>query len=108
MASGKANYLSDALLDLLSGNTSYSVPGTLYLALYTSAPTSAGGGTEVSGNNYARASVTNNTTNWASASSQTKHNALPIVFPQASGGNWGTVVAFGIFDASSSGHLLYW
>ena len=34
-------------------------------------------------------------------------NAAAITFPTPSA-NWGTVVAFGIFDATSSGNLLVW
>jgi hypothetical protein len=34
-------------------------------------------------------------------------NSNAITFPQASG-TWGTVVALGIFDASTSGNLLAW
>ena len=40
-------------------------PATLYVALFTSAPTDAGGGTEVSGGSYARAAVTSSLANWA-------------------------------------------
>ena len=38
--------------------------------------------------------------------SQITNNAV-ITFPQATA-NWGTVVAWGLYDASSSGHLLVW
>jgi hypothetical protein len=80
----------------------------VYIALFTTAPVDAGtGGTEVSGNNYSRASVTNNNTNWPAASSGSKSNGTTITFPTASG-SWGTIVAFGIYDASTSGNLLYY
>jgi hypothetical protein len=59
---------------------------------------------------YARVVVTNNVANWANASgtTATKNNANIITFPAATGGNWGTIVAFGIMDASTAGQLLYW
>lgn len=107
MAGGKGNYLSNALLSWVFGQQSLTSIGTLYFALYTSAPTNAGGGTEVSGGSYARVSVTNNTTNFPNASSQQSKNANLIDFGTASA-NWGTIVAVGVFDASTSGNLLYW
>ena len=82
-------------------------PATVYVGLFTAAPTDAGGGTEVSGNNYARVSVTNNGTNWPASSGGAKANGTAITFDTPSG-SWGTVVAMGIFDASSAGNLLAW
>lgn len=107
MAGGKGNYLSNQLLSLVFGATSWSPPATLYFALYTTAPTNAGGGTEVSGGSYARVGLTNNTTNFPVASSQTSRNATLIDFGTASA-NWGTIVAVAVWDASTSGNLMYW
>jgi hypothetical protein len=78
----------------------------VYFALFTSAPNESGGGTECSGGNYSRVSVTNNATNFPASSSGVKANGTAVTFPTASG-NWGTVTAFGVFDASTSGNLLY-
>lgn len=103
----KSNFLELKLLDHVLGNTSYSAPATVYIALYTAAPSDTGGGTEVSGGSYARAAVTNNTTNWPNASGGSKANGADITFPTASG-SWGTVTHWGAFDASTSGNLLYW
>ena len=46
--------------------------------------------------------------NWpnASGTTATKNNGNAIAFPAATA-DWGTVVAFGIYDAASSGNLLY-
>jgi hypothetical protein len=107
MAGSKSDYLENKVLDHVLGNTAYSAPATTYIALYTAAPTDAGGGTEVSGGSYARVSVTNNTTNWPNASGGAKSNGADVTFPTATG-SWGTVVAFGILDASTSGNLMYW
>lgn len=103
----KSDYLESKVLDHLLGRTTYTAPATVYVALYTTAPTDAGGGTEVSGGGYARKAVTNDATNWPAASSSTKSNGTAIAFPEATA-NWGTVVAWGLFDASSGGNLLYW
>jgi len=45
----KSDYLEGKVLDHLLGRTTYTAPATVYVALYTSAPTDSGGGTEVSG-----------------------------------------------------------
>lgn len=107
MAGSKSDFLENELLDHVLGNAAYSAPATVYIALYTADPSDAGGGTEVTGGSYARKAVTNNSTNWPNASGGAKSNGTDIVFVTATA-SWGTVTAFGIFDASSGGNLLYW
>lgn len=113
MAGSKSDYLEAKLLDHVLGATTYTPPATVYIALFTSAPTDAGGGTEVTtagGTLYARVAVTNNTTNWPNASGTSptsKSNGTTFTFPTA-GADWGTVTSFAIFDASSAGNMLYW
>lgn len=102
-----SNYLENKLLGLLFGSTAYSVPANLYIALFTAAPDDTGGGTEVAGGSYARAAVTNNSTNFPVPTTGTSSNANAITFAQATA-SWGTVTHFGIFDASSAGNLLVW
>ena len=99
---GFSDYLEDKVLDHVFGGVAYTAPSTLYVALYTVAPTDTGGGTEVTGGSYARQSgaFTVSGTNPTQAS-----NSSAIEYPTATG-NYGTVVAVGIFDASSSGNLL--
>ena len=46
---GFSDYLEDKVLDRVFGGNAYTAPSTLYVALYTVAPTDTGGGTEVSG-----------------------------------------------------------
>ena len=50
---GFSDYLEDKVLDHVFGGNAYTAPGTLYVALYTVAPTDTGGGTEVTGGSYA-------------------------------------------------------
>ena len=107
MAGSKSDFLENELLDHVLGNAAWSAPATVYIALYTAVPSDSGGGTEVTGGSYARKAVTNNATNWPAASGGAKANGTTITFVTATA-NWGTVVAFGIFDASSGGNLLYW
>lgn len=104
---GFSDYLELEVLDHLFGAQTYTAPATYYVALFTVAPTDAGGGTEVAGNNYSRVSSANNTTNWNTAASGATSNKVAITFPVASG-SWGTVVAFGVFDAASGGNLIVW
>jgi hypothetical protein len=109
MASGKGQYWSNHLLDLILGASAFTAPGTVYLALYTVAPGAGGGGTEASGGGYTRASITNNATNWPAASSGVKQNGAAITFPTASA-DWSAganMVAAAIWDAASSGNELY-
>ena len=100
--SGFSDYLEDKVLDHVFGGNAYSAPGTLYVALYTVAPSDTGGGTEVSGGAYARqtGAFTVSGTNPTTAT-----NSAAIEYPTATA-NYGTVVAVGILDASSSGNLL--
>lgn len=114
-AAAMSDYLENKLIDHVFRGTSYTAPGTIYVALYTSSCSDSAGGTEVSGGSYARASVTANGTNWAntqasgtgtsSGTGGTTSNSSAINFATPSAG-WGTVTHFGLLDASSSGNLL--
>lgn len=99
-----SDYLENKVLDHVTGKTSYTKP-TSYVALYTAAPSDAGGGTEVSGGSYARVATAG--ADWNAASSGSVSNAAALTFPTASG-SWGTVTHFGLFDASTTGNLLAW
>lgn len=98
----KTDYLEDAVLNhFLRPGNAVTAPTAVSLALFTVAPADDGtGGTEVSGFDYARQTVT-----FGAPSSGTVANSSAITFPTANGGDWGTVVAAGIYDESSN--LLY-
>lgn len=96
-----SNYLEDALINATLRNTAYTSPATVYVGLFTSDPTDAGSGTEVSGGSYARTAVT-----FGAPSNGVTTNSAAVEFPQATG-NWGTVGWIGIHDAATSGNLLY-
>ena len=112
MAGSFSDFLELELLDHVFGAASYSAPATLYVALYTVAPSDSGGGTEVSTSvwtNYARVAKTNNATNFPAASAGAKSNGNAIDFGTATiSGTAPVVVAVGILDASSGGNLLAW
>lgn len=103
-----SNYLAKKIQDHVLGNQAYTAPATVYLALYTAAPSASGGGTEVTGGSYARKSVTNNNTNWPDTVSGTGEKFLGVeqAFTAASA-DWGIVTSWGIIDASSGGNLLH-
>jgi len=96
-----SNYLEDALINATLRNTSYTSPSTVYLGLFTSDPTDANTGTEVSGGSYARQSIT-----FGAPSNGVTTNTAAIEFPQATG-SWGTVGWVGIMDSLTTGNLLY-
>lgn len=96
-----SNYLENALINATLRNTAYTSPSTVYVGLFTSDPTDAGTGTEVSGGSYARRSAT-----FGSPSNGVSTISAAIEFPQATA-SWGTVAYFGIYDASTGGNLLY-
>jgi hypothetical protein len=104
-----SDYLEVELRKHIFRTGSFTKPSALYVALFTAAPSDSGGGTEVSGGSYARVQRDPLDANWTGASSTDglTDNAADITFPTPTA-NWGTIVAFGIFDASSAGNLLVW
>jgi hypothetical protein len=96
-----SNYLENALINATLRNTAYTSPAVVYLGLYTSDPTDADSGSEVTGNAYARQAIT-----FGAPSNGVTTNTAVIEFPQATG-SWGTITHIGIEDALTSGNLLY-
>lgn len=97
----KTDYLEAAMLNHTLRNTPYSPPATIYLGLFTSATTDAGGGTEVSGNGYARQVAT-----FGAPSGGSCANTNQITFPVATPAGWGTVTHGAYFDAPTGGNML--
>lgn len=91
------------LLDWLMTNGTATRPTAWYVGLFTAAPSDSGGGTEVSTGGYSRQSVTFDA---ASSPGGTTSNSGAVSFT-ASGADYGTVTHIGIFDASTSGNLLW-
>ncbi len=98
--SAMSDYLETKLYDEVLRATNYGAPTTVYVGLYTTASNDAGTATEVSGGAYARQAVT-----FGASTDGTGSNSVAVTFPQATA-NWGTVQAFGIFDAATAGNLL--
>lgn len=93
------NYTELKLLDHLLGTAAYTMP-TVYLGLFTATPSDTGGGTEVSGNAYARQASP-----FSAASAGSAANSGTITFPTATG-SWGTITHFALFDAVTAGNML--
>ena len=53
----KSNYLENKVIDHFLGTSSTSAPSNVYMGLFTSNPTDANSGTEVSGNGYSRQDI---------------------------------------------------
>ena len=103
------DYLENALLNHVFRNTALTSPTDVYVALFTAAPDETGGGTEVSGNDYARiaAAFDAPTADATDATRQAILNSADLLF-QTTHDPVVSVVAFGIYDASTLGNLLIW
>lgn len=118
LAGGMTNALSNRLIDLLFRAQAYTWPATLYAALYTAAPSNAGGGTEVAGSGYARAAIASSMVAWAgtqaagstSASTGTGgriSNNAELAYPTPTA-DWGVVGWEALHDAATLGNTLWW
>lgn len=103
MAGSFSDYLEDKLLKHVFTNTAYTSPTTIYVALFTVAPSDTGGGTECTGGAYTRESAAFT----VSGTSTLATNSAAIEYDAATN-SWGTIVAVGLFDASTSGNMLAW
>lgn len=100
MAGNLSNYLEDKVLDHILGTAAYTMPTTVYVALYTAAPNDTGGGTQVTGGSYARQTAV-----FDAAASGATQNTANLDFTNMPAC---TVVAIGVFDALTVGNLLVW
>lgn len=110
MAGSKTNYLETNSLEHNVGKTAFTMP-SVWVALYTTAPTDSTSGTEVTNANaYARQSTSGV---WGTASAGDPSSitlTTQITFPVATPATWGTVVAFALVDSVThgAGNQLYW
>jgi len=96
-----SNHLEDKFLEItLKGGAAYNV-ATPYLALFSSDPTDSGGGTECNWTNYVRQTMA-----FGTISNGTVASSGTITFPAVVGANV-TITHIGIYDAASTGNLLY-
>jgi len=100
------DYTENLVLTYLFTTGSATRPTAWYVGLFTAAPSDTGGGTEVSGNGYAR--VVTGTISVSGTSPTLATNNAAIEFAAASGGNWGVIGWAAVFDAASGGNMLAW
>lgn len=106
MPAGKTNTYSDSVLNLLRGTnvTAFSP----FVGLLSVAPADDDAtGTELTGNGYARQAVTFGAPAVEGTGGRKVSNTAVVRFGPATA-NWSAAVAFGIYDASTSGNLRYW
>jgi hypothetical protein len=94
------DYLEDKLRDHVLRNIAFTSPATVYLALFTTATTDAGGGTEVVGGSYARQAVAFSA---GAAGTGAAENTAVESFSNMPAA---TVTHAALFDASSGGNML--
>jgi len=100
------DHTENLVLTWLLTNGTATRPTAWYVGLFTAAPSDTGGGTEVTGNGYARVATGTMTISGTSPTNAT--NAAAIEFAAASGGNWGAIGWAAIFDADTGGNMIAW
>lgn len=114
-----SDYLENKIIDWLFRGQAFTPPAGLHVGLFTTSPSDTGGGVEVSGGAYARINLAPSMANWAGTQSAgstvassgvggTTSNNAAVTFTPGPSAPWGSIVAFGIFDAATGGNLLVW
>jgi hypothetical protein len=98
---GLSDYLAQAVLNFMTGNSPMPALGSRYLALFTAAPTAdAGtGGTEVSGTGYARVQVAG-----AIAAAATFTTSVATITMGAANPGW-VVAGMNVYDSTAGANL---
>lgn len=105
MAGSKTDYLEAEVLKWETGQANaLGAAPTPYLALYSTAPTDAAGGTEITTNGQTRISSAGK---WAAPSGGAVSTNADVLFPTVTGGSI-TVVGVACFDAASAGNMLWY
>ncbi|PNQ79703.1 MULTISPECIES: hypothetical protein [Paenibacillus] len=101
----KSNWWKTACINAALRGVNLTSPQTLYIALYTSNPTDADTGQEVSGGGYVRRAVTFSEPVIEDRRAVT-FSVGDVPFPIA-GADWGLVTHIGIRTAATGGNLVY-
>ena len=108
MAGNLSDYLKNEARKHVFRTGSFTKPTTLYLALFTVAPTDAGGGTEVTGGSYARVQVGPSDAAWSAHATAGRTQNVGTVTLAVPSANWGTITHVAFFDALTVGNMLMW
>lgn len=112
---GKSNYLETAVLNHIFRTDTLSKPSSVYVSLHTADPTDAATSNEltIGSNGYTRVAISSANASWTapadSGDAKQITNAAAVTFGTPTG-DWASgnaITHFGIWDASSSGNLLY-
>lgn len=98
MANNLTNTAENLILDHFLGVTAYTFDSTVFVGLYTVAPTDSTSGTEVTGGSYARQAIT-----FSAASGGATSNTTDVDF---TGMPAATTVAVAVHTASTGGTML--
>lgn len=101
-----STYLRNQLVNCALRGIAFTPPAHVYLALYTSDPTTEDVGTEIAGNGYARQQLTFGAPIASGSGSGVCNTTADTTFPQATGAQ-GTATHGGIRDALTGGNLLF-
>lgn len=96
------------VLNHITGHADIGTLPTVYIALFTVAPTGEDGtgGTEASAGNYVR--KLSAVADWNDAAAGHIDNANDITFVECSGANWGTINGFALFTTETAGEMIAW
>jgi hypothetical protein len=99
---------ANTILDLLFGQTAFSNLSTMYMGLSSTTIQNDGtGATEPSGGAYARVAITNNKTNWGTASAASLSNAVAVTFTESTA-SWGTITYVFLAAGATAGVADLW
>ena len=106
MSNAASDFLENKVLDhvLRYSAAPYTAPSTLYVGLFTASTglETNSPSAEVSGNGYARKTVT-----FAAAASGSSASNATVTFDAATG-TWGTISHVAIMDSLTTGNVLFW
>lgn len=100
------DYAKGELIKHIFRTGTFTTPANWYVALYTTATTDAGGGTEVTGAGYARIPIAPTDANFSdqTAGDGTTSNLTDVTFA-APTADWGNVTHMAIHDAITGGNM---
>ena len=97
-----SNYLETNFINASVRNTAYTPPATVYIALYSTAPTESTAGVELTGNGYSRQSVV-----FAAPTATGSVSSSIVTFGPATA-DWAIITATAVVDAATGGNILYY
>jgi hypothetical protein len=98
-----SDFLENVLINHVLRNTAFTSPVTVYVALYSTDPTDADTGTEITGGGYARQAVA-----FAAPAGGSTSNSAQVSFPEATAAYPAAVTHIGLRDAATLGTLLFY